>query len=36
VAAGIGFVLLYYLPFALVDWTRAYRIKRRSAPSRSM
>jgi hypothetical integral membrane protein (TIGR02206 family) len=35
VAAGIGFVLLYYLPFALVDWTRAYRIKRRSAPSRS-
>lgn len=25
VAAGIGFVLLYYLPFALVDWTRSYR-----------
>jgi hypothetical integral membrane protein (TIGR02206 family) len=28
VAAGIGFVLLYYLPFALVDWIRSYRKKR--------
>ena len=28
VAAGIGFVLLYYLPFALVDWIRPYRRKR--------
>jgi len=28
VAAGMGFVLLYYLPFALVDWTRPYRKKR--------
>jgi len=36
VAAGIGFVLLYYLPFALADWTRPYRTKGRSAPSRSM
>jgi hypothetical integral membrane protein (TIGR02206 family) len=36
VAAGIGFVLLYYLPFALVDWSRSYRTKGRSAPSRSM
>lgn len=25
VAVGIGFVLLYYLPFALVDWIRRYR-----------
>lgn len=25
VAAGIGFVLLYYLPFALMDWIRRYR-----------
>ena len=29
VAAGMGFVLLYYLPFALLDWTR-----HRKAPSR--
>jgi hypothetical integral membrane protein (TIGR02206 family) len=36
VAAGIGFVLLYYLPFALMDWTRPYRTKGRSVPSRSM
>jgi hypothetical integral membrane protein (TIGR02206 family) len=27
VAAGMGFVLLYYLPFALVDWTQPYRKK---------
>jgi len=25
VAAGIGFVLLYYLPFALADWIRPHR-----------
>jgi hypothetical protein len=25
VAAGTGFVLLYYLPFALVDWIRPHR-----------
>jgi uncharacterized membrane protein YwaF len=27
VAAGIGFVLLYYLPFALLDWTAPHRKK---------
>ena len=27
VAAGIAFVLIYYLPFALVDWIRPYRKK---------
>lgn len=27
VTAGVGFVLLYYLPFALGDWLRPYRRK---------
>jgi hypothetical integral membrane protein (TIGR02206 family) len=36
VAVGFGFVLFYYLPFALGDWTRLCRTKGRRAPSRSL